>query len=106
MGDEGETADIAWLSPRWVARQDQVNERNIARPGGGGLGGRVLEGDGPFGKVGLEEVDEVVEDLCGAFGARDTGYEDWREEGASVNVEVGTGGGKILQSRIRERGIC
>lgn len=56
--------------------------------------------------MGLEEVDEVVEDLCGTLGSRDARDQDGCEKGAGVNIKVGAGGGEVLESLIGERGVC
>lgn len=106
MRDEGKSTDVARLRPRGVACQDQVDKRHIPRTSDGGLGCGVLEGDCPFGKVSLEEVDKVVEDLGGAVGAWDAGYENGREEGTGVDVKVGTRRWEVFQSCIGERGVC
>ena len=48
--------------------------------------------DGPFGQLAGEEVDEVMLDYVLPWRTRDARGENWGEERAGFDVEVGAGG--------------
>jgi len=90
MRDQREQIRLPGFYPRGFALEDQVAEGE--RCGGcRGCGGAVLPFDGPFGQLAGKEVDEVMLDYVLPWCTGDARDENWGEEGAGFDVEVGAG---------------
>lgn len=106
VGDKGQPGDVAGGSPGRVAAEDEVAERDISVTSRWGLGSGVVPSNGPLREVLREEVDKMSLHFLGPGGARHAGDEDWGQEGALVDVEVGTGGRDVFEACVREFAVC
>ena len=102
---ERQPADVSAGGPRRVAAEDEVRKGDLLVAGGGGLGGGVVDVDGPLWQVFLEEGEEVVLGGEGAVGAGDARDEDRGEERALFDVEVGVARGDAAEDVVGERGV-
>lgn len=100
---EGQQVRLADLGPWRLALEYDVSEGDVLRAGRGGLGGRVVPFNGPLGQLALEEVDKVLLHLGVALAARDARDQDGGQEGARVDVEVGTRPRDGAHETVRER---
>ena len=107
MGNQGKKIGLTRLDPWRLAPDDEVRKGEFFALGRGRLLGAVLPCDGPFRELALEIIDEVALGGYLARGARDSRYEEGRENARGiVDVEFGAGSRNGAEKAVGERLVC
>ena len=102
VGDEVETADVAFGRPGRVAAGDDVDELDRFPLGDGRCRRQVVQLNVPLWERRSDIVHEVFEHGGCAGGAGDAGPEDRRKEGPVMDVEVAVRSWERCQGRVRD----
>jgi hypothetical protein len=98
--DQRQSTDVTGLRPRRVALRDDVDKRYVLVTRHRRLGRRIVQSQRPLRELRAEPLGEVELDRQRARAAGNSWHQNWGQDRARMNIEIGSRSGQKLQRRV------